>query len=50
MLIAKVYAALATPVTNGNAAYEKTAAENPGEQSKLSNYFLHDPYGRLCIE
>ncbi|TDG52855.1 hypothetical protein AWZ03_000398 [Drosophila navojoa] len=45
LLIAKVYAALATPVANGNAAYEQTAAENSNGQSKLSNYFLHDPYG-----
>ncbi|EDW68930.2 uncharacterized protein [Drosophila virilis] len=45
LLVAKVYAALATPVSAGNAAYAKTADENRSEPSKMSNYFLHEPYG-----
>ncbi|XP_017042469.1 uncharacterized protein LOC108088962 [Drosophila ficusphila] len=45
VLIAKVYAALASPLAAKSEVYEKTAAKNESARAKVSNYFLHEPYG-----
>ncbi|XP_016987756.1 uncharacterized protein LOC108050547 [Drosophila rhopaloa] len=41
----KVYAALASPLPAQSEVYNKTAAKNESVKAKVSNYFLHEPYG-----
>ncbi|XP_002135241.3 uncharacterized protein [Drosophila pseudoobscura] len=45
VLIIKVYATLANPLAAKSEAYSKTAAKNAGRKAKVTNYFLHEPYG-----
>ncbi|SPP85299.1 uncharacterized protein LOC117586818 [Drosophila guanche] len=45
VLIIKVYATLASPLAAESEAYSKTAAGNASKKAKVTNYFLHEPYG-----
>ncbi|XP_052846041.1 uncharacterized protein LOC128258456 isoform X1 [Drosophila gunungcola] len=45
LLTTKVYTALSTPLPGKSGAYNKAAAENESGKAKVSNYFLHEPYG-----
>jgi len=46
VLITKVYATLASPSPAKIEVYNKTAEKNESSRAKVSNYFLHEPYGR----
>nr|XP_017011833.2 uncharacterized protein LOC108067365 [Drosophila takahashii] len=45
VLITKVYAALASPMPAKIEVHNKTADKNESGKAKVSNYFLHEPYG-----
>ncbi|KAH8379570.1 hypothetical protein KR009_005648, partial [Drosophila setifemur] len=45
ILITKVYATLATPLPAKIEAHNATASKNEFGKAKVSNYFLHEPYG-----
>ncbi|XP_020816949.1 uncharacterized protein LOC110190680 [Drosophila serrata] len=45
VLITKVYATLASPAPAKTEVYAKTPAKNESAKAKVSQYFLHEPYG-----
>ncbi|XP_037720309.1 uncharacterized protein LOC119553774 [Drosophila subpulchrella] len=45
VLITKVYATFASPSPANIEVYNKTAEKNESSRAKVSNYFLHEPYG-----